>query len=229
MSDDTVDRLSLLIKGVDAIMTGFILYLVVFIFYAFSVIALMGILIHLPPISMDMINALVPILLLVTYATLVRRGFDLMVKAYPKDYDVGKVGVFIVIFASLLSLAMDVMVVIRVSPLIINLVSVVVAIENFIGQFMIMTALYRLGYYSNTLKYSSVIMMISYVLVYLGLTIVLLRNYLIAGGLFITGVFILVPSYGSVIYGLNNAHRTITNLIIELSKPGSSKLFNGRI
>ncbi len=117
---------------------------------------------------------------------------------------------------------------IRVGPLIINLVSVVMAIENFIGQFMIMTALYRLGYYSDILRYSSVINN-DYVLVYLGLAIVVLRNYLIAGGLFITGAFILVPSYGSVIYGLNDARRTITNLIVELSKPGGSRLFNGRI
>ncbi|ADN51660.1 hypothetical protein [Vulcanisaeta distributa] len=90
MSDDTVDKLSPLIKGVNVIMAGFILYLVVFIFYAFSVIALMGILIHLPPISMDITNALASILLLIIYTTLVRRGFDLMVKAYPEDYDVGR-------------------------------------------------------------------------------------------------------------------------------------------
>ena len=94
--------------------------------------------------------------------------------------------------------------------------------ENFISQFMMIVALYRLGYYSNILRRSSIIM-ISYVLI--AVIIAVLRNYLVASDLFIAGAFILVPSYGLVIRGLNNARRNIINLIVELSKPSGSRLF----
>ena len=44
----------------------------------------MRLLIHLPLMSIDISNALVPILPLIIYTTLMRRNFDLMVKAYLK-------------------------------------------------------------------------------------------------------------------------------------------------
>ena len=229
MSNDTIDRLSLLIRGIDALMAGLILGLVISIFYTFSILALAGLLIHLSPLFIYVSNAVESIITLAIYMTIFRWGFSQLVKADPKDYDIGLVGVFIAIFASLLSLTMNIMAIIKVYQLIVNLINVVGAIEGVIGQVMIIISLYRLGYYSNILRRSSVFLMLGSALVYLGTIAVVLHNYPAGSGLLLTGAFIAVPSSILVIWGLNDARRTITNLIIELSKPGDSGLFGGRI
>ena len=228
MSNDTIDRLSLLIRGIDALIAGLILGLVISIFYTFSMLALAGLLIHLSPVFTYVGNAVESIITLAIYMVIFRWGFSLLVKADPKDYDIGLVGVFIIAFASLLSLIMSIMAAIKVYQLIVNLISAVGAIESVIGQVMIIIALYRLGYYSNILRRSSIFLMLGFVLVYLGTIAVVLHNYLAGSDLLLTGAFIAVPSYILVIWGLNDARRTITNLIIELSKPGGSGLFGGR-
>ncbi|WP_460173559.1 hypothetical protein [Vulcanisaeta sp. JCM 14467] len=228
MSNDTIDRLSLLIRGIDALIAGLILDLVISIFYTFSMIALTGLLIHLSPVFTYVGNAVESIITLALYMIIFRWGFGLLVKADPKDYDIGLVGVFIIAFASLLSLLMNIMAAIRVHQLIVNLIDAVGVVEGTIGQVMIIISLYRLGYYSNILRRSSIFLMLGFALVYLGTIAVVLHNYLAGSDLLLTGAFIAVPSYILVIWGLNDARRTITNLIIELGKPGGSGLFGGR-
>ena len=189
-------------------------------------------------ILVDSISGIVSaVLSLLIYVLIMLRAFSLLEKAYPEDYRIGKAGVGIMIIGLLIEIVVDILFLINPESILARVTLFAKMLMVITAQLFIAIALYRLGYYSDALRYGALLTILSLLIMYpSSILFVLLYPKLLVYveyGYGYTGISsaslglaaalgfsasIETVGLGTILFGLRNANKTITKLIIDLSK-----------
>ncbi|MGC9152257.1 MAG: hypothetical protein ACP5GY_00810 [Vulcanisaeta sp.] len=236
---NVIERLGMLNVGVRTIFIGYIYLFVLNLFQNIlfgmieSSINTGSLLILVNSIS-GIVSAVLSLLI---YVLIMLRAFSLLEKAYPEDYRIGKAGVGIMIIGLLTGIIVDILFLINPESILTRVTLLVRMLMVITAQLFIAIALYRLGYYSDALKYGALLTILSLLIMYpSSIFFVLLYPKLLVYveyGYRYTGISsasldlaaalgfsasIEIVGLGTILFGLRNANRTITKLIIDLSR-----------